>query len=96
MKKDKNEKKVRHSMKKIEAEVEQWFRTDKYRNNDTTFSPLFSRMIHVFLITKGIRDSQFEEGIGDLKHQDMGVAMIVDDKDTLDCAAHTKVFIVIL
>lgn len=40
--------------------------------------------------------SQFEKGIGDLQHENMGMAMIVNDKDSFYGATHSKVFIIIL
>lgn len=39
---------------------------------------------------------QLEEGIGDLEHQDVRVAMVVHNKNALDGAPHTEVFIVVL
>ena len=39
---------------------------------------------------------QLEEGIGDLQHQDMWMAVVVDNEDTFNCTSHSKVFIVIL
>ena len=39
---------------------------------------------------------QFEKGVGDLQHEDVRVAVVVDDKNTLDGATHAKVFIVVL
>lgn len=45
---------------------------------------------------KGIKNSQFEERVGDLKHQDMRVTMVVHDEDALDRPPHAEVLIVIL
>ena len=39
---------------------------------------------------------QLEERVGDLKHEYMRVPVIVHDKDALHCAAHAKVFIIVL
>lgn len=39
---------------------------------------------------------KFEKGIGDLQHENMGMAMIVNDKDSFYGATHSKVFIIIL
>ncbi len=39
---------------------------------------------------------QFEERIGDLQHEYMRVAMVVDDEDAFDSPAHTKIFIIVL
>lgn len=39
---------------------------------------------------------QLEECVGNLKHEDVRMTMVVNDEDALDCAAHAKVFIVVL
>jgi len=39
---------------------------------------------------------QFEEGIGDLEHEDMRVAVVVNNKNTLDGAAHAIILVVVL
>jgi hypothetical protein len=40
--------------------------------------------------------TQLEEGIRNLEHKDMRVAVIMDDENTLDRPTHTKILIVIL
>jgi hypothetical protein len=42
------------------------------------------------------RDIQFEKGVCDLEHKYVGVTVVVDDEDTLYCATHAKIFIVVL
>lgn len=39
---------------------------------------------------------QLKERVRDLEHEDVGMTMIVHDKDTLYGATHTKVFIIVL
>jgi len=39
---------------------------------------------------------QLEECVGDLKHEDMRMTMVMNNEDALDCAAHAKVLIVVL
>jgi hypothetical protein len=39
---------------------------------------------------------QFEEGVGDLEHEDVWVAVVMDDKDTFDCATHAIVLVIVL
>ena len=39
---------------------------------------------------------QLEEGVGDLKHEDMRMTVVMNYKDALDCTAHAKVLIVVL
>jgi len=39
---------------------------------------------------------QFEECVGNLEHKDVRVTVIMYDENTLDCASHAKVLIVIL
>lgn len=39
---------------------------------------------------------QLEKGVGNLQHEDVGVAVVVDYKDALDRPAHAKVLIVVL
>jgi len=39
---------------------------------------------------------QLEECVGNLKHEDVRMTMVVNDEDALDCAAHAKVLIVVL
>ena len=41
-------------------------------------------------------DLQLEERVGDLKHQDVWVPVVVHDKNAFDSPSHSKVFIVIL
>jgi hypothetical protein len=41
-------------------------------------------------------DVQFEEGVGDLEHEDVGVPLVVHDEDALGPPSHSKVLIVIL
>jgi hypothetical protein len=41
-------------------------------------------------------DIQFKKRICDLEHEDVWVAMIVNDEDALYCASHAGVFIVVL
>ncbi len=45
---------------------------------------------------QGADHLQFEECVRDLKHEDMRVAVVMDDEDTLNCPPHAKIFIVIL
>ena len=40
--------------------------------------------------------SQFEKGIGDLKHEDMRMAMVVNDEDAFNSAAHAIILVVVL
>jgi hypothetical protein len=39
---------------------------------------------------------QLKEGVGDLEHENVRVTMIVYDEDAFNCAAHSKILIVIL
>lgn len=39
---------------------------------------------------------QLEEGIGDLKHEDMGMTMVMHDKNALHRPSHSIVFVVVL
>ena len=39
---------------------------------------------------------QLEESVGNLKHEDVRVTMVMNDEDALDCATHAEVFIVVL
>lgn len=39
---------------------------------------------------------QLEECVGNLKHKDVRMTMVMNDEDALDSAAHTKVLIVVL
>ena len=41
-------------------------------------------------------DVQFEKCVRDLKHENVGVAVVVYDEDALDGAAHAKVLIIVL
>jgi hypothetical protein len=41
-------------------------------------------------------NSQFEKCIGDLQHEDMGMAVVVYNKDSFYGTAHSKVFIIVL
>ena len=40
-------------------------------------------------------DSQLEERIGYLEHEDVRMTVVMDDEDTLDCSPHPKVLIVV-
>lgn len=39
---------------------------------------------------------QFEESVGNLKHKNVGVSVVVDDEDAFDRAAHAIVLVVVL
>ena len=39
---------------------------------------------------------QLEECVGNLEHEDVGMTMVMNDEDALDCAAHAEVLIVVL
>jgi hypothetical protein len=39
---------------------------------------------------------QLEECVGNLEHEDVRMAMVMNDEDALDCAAHAEVLIVVL
>jgi hypothetical protein len=39
--------------------------------------------------------TQFEESVGDLKHQHMGVVMLVAYQNTLTCSSHPMLFVVL-
>jgi hypothetical protein len=41
-------------------------------------------------------DSQLKEGIRNLKHENVGMAMVMYDQNTLYCSTHPKVFIIVL
>ena len=47
-------------------------------------------------MSRGSCDSQFKEGVCDLKHQDVWVPMVVNDEHALDRAPHAVVLIVVL
>ena len=38
---------------------------------------------------------QLEERVGDLQHENVWMSMVVHDQDSLYCATHSKVFIII-
>jgi len=40
--------------------------------------------------------SQFEKGIGDLEHEDMRMAMVVNDEDAFNGATHAIILVVVL
>jgi len=46
--------------------------------------------------TENWKNIQLEESVGDLKHKDVGMTVIMHDENTLDRASHAKVLIVIL
>jgi hypothetical protein len=43
-----------------------------------------------------LQSIQLEECVGNLKHEDVRMTMIMNDEDALDCAAHAEVLVVIL
>ena len=44
----------------------------------------------------GIVGLQLEKRVRDLQHEDVGMAVIVHDKDTFNSPPHSKIFIVVL
>jgi hypothetical protein len=42
------------------------------------------------------KDSQFEEGVGDLQHENVGMPVIMHHQDAFYSPPHAEVFIVVL
>lgn len=45
---------------------------------------------------EGDGDLQFKEGIGDLKHENVGVTVVMNDEDAFYRSSHAVVFIIVL